>query len=71
MIPSAKIEAFAKASGRKIPYEIVERRSGDVAACYANVTKAQTELGWKARRNLNEMCEDAWRWQSQNPDGYN
>ena len=65
------IEAFAKASGRKIPYEIVERRPGDVAACYADVTKAQAELDWRARRNLNEMCEDAWRWQSQNPDGYN
>lgn len=64
------ISAFAKASGMAIPHQIVDRRPGDIAECYADATKAQTELGWKARRNLNEMCEDSWRWQSANPNGY-
>jgi UDP-glucose 4-epimerase len=64
------VAAMAMASGREIPYQIVARRSGDVAACYADPTKALRELGWKARRGLKEMCEDAWRWQVRNPDGY-
>ena len=64
------VAAMAMASGKEIPYQIVARRSGDVAACYADPTKALRELGWKARRGLNEMCEDAWRWQVRNPDGY-
>ena len=62
--------AFEEASGRPVPYEIVARRPGDVAACYADPSHALEVLGWKAERGLKEMCEDAWRWQSQNPDGY-
>lgn len=65
------IRAFEKASGRKVPYEIVARRPGDVAASYASPAKAERELGWKATRTLDEMCRDAWKWQSQNPQGYN
>ena len=64
------IEAFSRASGRKVPYEIGGRREGDIAACYADVTRARTELGWTATRGIDEMCADAWRWQSQNPDGF-
>lgn len=63
-------EAFAKASGQKVPYEIVGRRAGDIAACYADPAKALKEIGWKAEKGLQEMCEDTWRWQSSNPDGY-
>jgi UDP-glucose 4-epimerase len=64
------IEAFAKASGRKIPYKITKRRPGDIAVCYAGTALAKKLLGWKAKRNLARMCADAWRWQSQNPEGY-
>ena len=64
------VKAFEEASGRPVPYEIVARRPGDVAACYADPSHALEVLGWKAERGLKEMCEDAWRWQSQNPDGY-
>ncbi len=64
------VAAFEKASGRPVPYEIKPRRPGDVAACYADPAKAYEILGWKAERGLEEMCEDAWRWQSQNPNGY-
>lgn len=64
------IKAFEKASGKRIPYRISERRPGDIAACYADSSKANRELGWKAERNLEAMCADAWRWQSQNPNGY-
>lgn len=64
------VKAFEKASGRPVPYEIVARRPGDVAACYADPARAKELLGWKAERGLAEMCEDAWRWQSQNPNGY-
>ncbi|MEP6655973.1 MAG: UDP-glucose 4-epimerase GalE [Betaproteobacteria bacterium] len=63
------LKAFEQASGRPIPYEIVERRPGDVAACYAEVSRARTLLGWEARRGLSDMCADAWRWQSANPGG--
>ncbi len=63
-------EAFAKASGQNVPYEIVGRRAGDVAACYADPAKALHEIGWKAEKGLQEMCEDTWRWQSSNPDGF-
>lgn len=59
------LHAFEKASGRKIPYEFVPRRSGDIASCYADPTKAKKELHWETTRELNEMCEDSWRWQSQ------
>jgi UDP-glucose 4-epimerase len=64
------VAAMASASGKDIPYQVVARRSGDVAACYADPTKALHELGWRAERGLQAMCEDAWRWQSRNPDGY-
>ncbi len=64
------VKAFEEASGRQVPYRIVERRAGDVAACYADPSKAQQELGWSATRGLPEMAADAWRWQSANPEGY-
>ncbi len=64
------VHAFEAASGRPIPYRIAPRRPGDVAACWADPSKAQTHLGWVARRSLEDMCRDAWRWQSQNPQGY-
>lgn len=64
------VAAAEKACGHKIPYEIQPRREGDIAACYANPSKAERELGWKAVRELEEMCEDSWRWQQQNPNGY-
>ena len=64
------VEAFERVSGRKIPYVFAERRPGDVARAYADPSKANAELGWRARRDLDEMCRDAWRWQSRNPDGY-
>lgn len=64
------INAFEKASGKKIPYEIVARRPGDVASCYADPARAKRELGWSAERGVEEMCADAWRWQSANPNGY-
>jgi len=64
------IKAFEKASGKKIPYKIVDRRAGDVASVYADPSYAKKVLNWEAKRDLNQMCEDAWRWQSQNPNGY-
>lgn len=64
------IQAFEKVSGRKIPYRIVERRPGDVAICYADPSKAKNELGWYAKRDLEAMCIDSWRWQSNNVNGY-
>lgn len=64
------VKAFEKASGKKIPYKIAERRAGDIASCYANPAKAEQELGWKASRSLASMCGDAWRWQSNNPEGF-
>ena len=64
------IKAFEKASGKKIPYKIVDRRAGDVASVYADPSYAKKMLNWEAKRDLNQMCEDAWRWQSQNPNGY-
>lgn len=64
------IQAFSKASGKKIPYRITKRRPGDIAACYADITLAGKLLGWKAKRSLLDMCADAWRWQSRNPQGY-
>ncbi len=64
------VKAFEKASGRVIPYQIVNRRVGDIASCYADPTYAERRLGWKAESGLDEMCEDAWRWQSNNPNGY-
>jgi UDP-glucose 4-epimerase len=64
------VTAFEKVSNRTIPYKMVDRRPGDIAECYANPTKAEKELGWKAEKDLEEMCRDSWRWQSQNPNGY-
>ena len=64
------VKAFERASGKTISTEIVARRPGDVAACYADASRAAAELGWQARLDLDAMCRDAWRWQSQNPDGY-
>ena len=64
------VNAFGKAFGRPIPYEIKERRPGDIATCYADSSLAEKELGWKAIRDLDKMCEDSWRWQKNNPDGY-
>ena len=64
------VKAFSKACGKEIPYEIKPRRAGDIAMCYADPAKAAKVLGWKAERGLDEMCEDTWRWQSQNPNGY-
>lgn len=65
------VKAFEKASGKHIPYKIVPRREGDIATCYAKAQKAQDMLGWRAKKGLDEMCEDTWRWQSNNPNGYN
>jgi UDP-glucose 4-epimerase len=64
------ISAFEKASGRQIPFEILPRRAGDIAACYADPSLAKLELGWTATRGIQEMCVDGWRWQSNNPNGY-
>lgn len=64
------LHAFEKACNKKLPYEIKPRRAGDIPTCYADSTKAKEELGWEAVRGIEEMCEDAWRWQSQNPNGY-
>jgi UDP-glucose 4-epimerase len=64
------VKAFEKASGKEVPYKIAPRRSGDIATCYADPEKAEKELGWTAKRGIEEMCEDAWRWQSENPNGY-
>lgn len=64
------VKAFERASGKKIPYEIGPRRAGDIATCYSDASKALRELDWKAERGIEEMCEDSWRWQSQNPNGY-
>jgi UDP-glucose 4-epimerase len=64
------VQAFERASGRRVPFEIVPRRPGDVAACYADPSLATQTIGWRATRDLDAMCADAWRWQSANPSGY-
>ncbi len=64
------VHAFEKACGHTIPYEIKPRRPGDIATCYCDPSKAKRELGWEARYGIEEMCADAWRWQSDNPNGY-
>ncbi|HET7475178.1 MAG TPA: UDP-glucose 4-epimerase GalE [Dermatophilaceae bacterium] len=64
------LHAFERAVGRPLPYEVVGRRAGDIAASYADPSRAHAELGWRATRTLDDMCADAWRWQSQNPTGY-
>ncbi len=65
------VHAFEKCVGHKIPYEIKPRRAGAIPECYADCTKAYEELGWKAQKTLDDMCADSWRWQTQNPNGYN
>lgn len=64
------VKAFEKVSGKDMPYKIVDRRPGDIAMCYADPTKANVELRWNAQFGIEEMCEDSWIWQSNNPDGY-
>jgi UDP-glucose 4-epimerase len=64
------LHAFERAVGRTLPYEVVGRRSGDIAASYADPSRAQAELGWTATHTIDDMCADSWRWQSKNPDGY-
>ena len=64
------VNSFEEATGVKIPYVIDPRRAGDIAECYSSPEKAEKELGWKAENGIREMCEDAWRWQSMNPQGY-
>ncbi len=64
------LHAFERAVGRKLPYEVVRRRAGDIAASYADPGRANAELGWGATRTIDDMCADSWRWQSQNPNGY-
>ena len=64
------VKAFEKASGKKVAYKIVQRRAGDIAKCFADPSYALEVLGWKATKGVDEMCEDSWRWQSHNPNGY-
>ncbi len=64
------VNAFEQASGQQIPYQISPRRSGDIATCYADATRAKSLLGWQATKTVEDMCNDTWRWQSQNPNGY-
>jgi UDP-glucose 4-epimerase len=64
------LHAFERAVGRELPYEVVARRPGDVAVSYADPTKANTELGWRTKKSVDEMAADTWRWQSQNPHGF-
>ena len=64
------IAAFENTVGKPIPYKIVDRRSGDIAECWSNVQKAQQDLQWQAKYGIQEMVNDSWRWQSQNPQGY-
>ncbi|HET8706718.1 MAG TPA: GDP-mannose 4,6-dehydratase, partial [Pseudomonadales bacterium] len=63
------VRAFEKASGKQIAYEVVNRRDGDIAACWADPAMAEKLLGWKAVRDIDDMCQDAWNWQSKNPNG--
>lgn len=64
------VKNFEEANGVKIPYVIAPRRAGDIATCYSDASKAERELGWKAENGIREMCEDSWRWQKNNPNGY-
>ena len=64
------LQAFGRVVGRELPYEVVARRPGDIATSYADPAKANAELGWRTTKTIEDMCADAWRWQSQNPDGY-
>ena len=64
------VKNFEEANGLTIPYVIKDRRPGDIATCYADAKKAKEELGWEAQYGIREMCEDAWRWQKNNPNGF-
>jgi UDP-glucose 4-epimerase len=64
------LRAFERASGRRIAYRVGPRRPGDIASCYADAELARQRLGWQARRDLDAMCADSWRWQSMNPEGF-
>jgi UDP-glucose 4-epimerase len=64
------VRAFERATGKSVAYEIMPRRAGDIAAYWADSSRAARELGWRAERTLEDMCRDAWRWQSMNPAGY-
>ena len=64
------VKAFEKASGKSIPYQMMPRRKGDLDRSFADTTKAETLLGWRAHKSIDDMCQDVWRWQSQNPNGY-
>ena len=64
------VHAFEKANGVKVPYQIVDRRPGDLPTCYADPAKSAEILGWKAEKNLVDMCRDSWNWQKNNPNGY-
>ena len=64
------VKNFEAVTGVKIPYVIKPRRAGDIATCYCDASKAEKELDWKAENGIREMCEDSWRWQSNNPQGY-
>ena len=64
------ITTFENVTGKKIPYEIVGRRSGDIDSCFADPSNAKKILNWESSKGLEEMCEDSWRWQSRNPNGY-
>ena len=64
------VRAFETASGKSVPYKFVPRRPGDVAECYADPSLARELLGWRAIRDLDQICKDAWRWQAGNPNGY-
>jgi len=64
------VDAMSKACGKEIAYKIGDRRPGDIAVCYADATKAENEMGWKATRNLEDMCSDSWSWQTKNPNGF-
>ena len=65
------VKAYEKASGKKIPYKIIQRRVGDIAKCFTDPAFANNALNWKATKNINEMCQDSWNWQRKNPNGYN
>ena len=64
------VKSFEKASGKKVAYQIAPRRAGDIATCFADTTYAKEILNWEAKKSIDQMCEDTWRWQSQNPNGY-
>ena len=65
------VKAFEKASGKKVPYKIVDRRAGDIATCYSDPSFAKEILAWESKKGIDDMCIDGWRWQSNNLNGYN